>query len=149
MTIADIFDTGSTITEGWRTVELFTNRYTPIRQFLFYLNEEWPSKPILFFSGDGGNGKSLLLRVLREQYCLHVRHTNWEWIKESCPQSITFVEETRRALDTKPVPTVLLDFGATKGDERPQEAFSGLLILRRALSNIGFHFPLTSEEHTS
>jgi tetratricopeptide (TPR) repeat protein len=142
MAIADPFDASPTITEGWRTVELFTNRYTPVRQFLYYLNEDTQPKPILFFSGDGGNGKSLLLRVLREQYCVHIRPTNWEWIKERSPRDITLVEETKRALDKEPVLAASIDFRATKGDERPQEAFSGLLILRRALSNAGLHFPL-------
>src|ERR1051326_3489189 len=101
MTILDEIGGGVTITEGWRALKLFTNRYTPIRRFLTYINDERPPRPILFFHGDGGNGKSLLLRVLQEQYCLYFSQTNWEYIKENFKQDKSLVEETKRALDRK------------------------------------------------
>lgn len=59
MSILDETGQGETITEGWRTLELFTNRREAIRLFSTYLNDEPPRKSILFFYGDGGNGKSL------------------------------------------------------------------------------------------
>src|SRR4051812_10745805 len=110
MTILDEIGGSVTITEGWRALELFTNRYTPIRQFLTYVNDERPRKRILFFHGDGGNGKSLLLRVLREQYCVHFSHTNWEYIKGAFTQDKSLVEETNRALATQPILATTIDF---------------------------------------
>jgi hypothetical protein len=59
-----IFDqTGQseTITTGWRALQLFTDRYQAIRLFLRYLHTNPPDARILFFYGDRGNGKSLLL----------------------------------------------------------------------------------------
>ncbi len=52
---------GETITEGWRALDLFTNRYEACRHFLSYVNDEPSRSSILYFHGDGGNGKSLLL----------------------------------------------------------------------------------------
>lgn len=141
MTILDEIGGSVTITEGWRALELFTNRYTPIRRFLTYVNDERPRRPILFFHGDGGNGKSLLLRVLREQYCVYFSHTNWEYIKETFKQDKSFVEETKRALGTKPILAATIDF-APQGDELSQEPFTALLMLRRSLSGHGLQFPI-------
>ncbi|MCA1831598.1 MAG: rhomboid family intramembrane serine protease [Actinomycetota bacterium] len=94
---------------GWRALELFTDRAEPIRRFTKTLENETPAEKVIFFHGDGGNGKSLLLRHLAER--------------------------------CTPVPHALLDLAAApRGDDRPQEAFSALLMLRRALA--GRAFPL-------
>uniref|UniRef100_UPI0019EC85B2 hypothetical protein n=1 Tax=Microcoleus sp. LEGE 07076 TaxID=915322 RepID=UPI0019EC85B2 len=47
-----------------RKLQLFTDRYEFTRRFAFYLNEDPPREQILYFFGDGGNGKSLLLKHL-------------------------------------------------------------------------------------
>ncbi len=67
-----------TITEGWRALKLFTDRREAIRLFSSYLNDDPAREQVLFFYGDGGNGKSLLLRFLREYYCKRLRQENWE-----------------------------------------------------------------------
>ncbi|MBM3235979.1 tetratricopeptide repeat protein [Candidatus Poribacteria bacterium] len=138
-----ILQTGQadTITEGWRALKLFTDRCEAIRLFSAYLNDDPPRERILFFYGDGGNGKSLLLRFLREHCCKRLRPDNWEWVKTLPDEK--FAEHIKNAEGTEPVPFAHLDFGMpSRGDDRPQEAFSGLLMLRRALAGHGLRFPL-------
>ncbi|MBM3235980.1 hypothetical protein FJZ31_06730 [Candidatus Poribacteria bacterium] len=54
-----------------------------------------------------------------------------------------FAEHIKNAEGVEPVPFAHLDFGMQpRGDDRPQEAFSGLLMLRRALAGHGLRFPL-------
>lgn len=43
--VVDLSDVNPTITEGWRTVQLFTDRHAYIRHFLDYIND-----PSRFFS---------------------------------------------------------------------------------------------------
>lgn len=57
------------VTQEWRALQFFTDRYPLTRHFAAYLNDEPPRHTILFFYGDGGNRKSLLLRYLRERCC--------------------------------------------------------------------------------
>lgn len=125
-----------TITEGWRTVELFTDRHAHIRHFLDCVNDPEVRKPILFFHGVGGNGKSLLLRILSEQYCIYIEPENWKWMREKFPRNKGIVEESRKALGTKEIPTASVDFGmAPQGNDHPQEVLSALLMLRRSLGH--------------
>jgi tetratricopeptide (TPR) repeat protein len=130
-----------TITEGWRALELFTDRYHAIRLFSEYLNDDPPRKSILFFYGDGGNGKSLLLRFLREHYCKRLRAENWNYVRTM--QDEELAAHIKDAENAETVPSAFLDFGMpSRGDERSQEAFSALLTLRRALCVQGLRFTL-------
>ena len=98
----------TTLAEGWRAEELFTNRVREVQSFLDALQRP-PSDAVLFFHGDGGNGKSLLMRILAKRYC--------------------------------DVPWAMLDFGmAPRGEDRPQEPLSALLMLRRKLAASGLRF---------
>lgn len=130
------------ITEGWRALELFIDRYQAIRLFLSYLNQDPPRQRILFFYGDGGNGKSLLLRFLRQHGCKRLRPEDWKWWSKMA-EGETFIEHIKKAKSVEPVPVGDLDFGVQpRGDDRPQEAFSALLMLRRDLAGYGLLFPL-------
>jgi predicted ATPase len=65
------------ITEHDRALALFTDRMHERRLFLRYLHAEPPHEQMLFFHGDGGNGKSLLLKLLKEGYCRRLPVTDW------------------------------------------------------------------------
>jgi len=81
------------------------------------------------------------LRFLREHYCKRLRSENWKYVETI--QDEEFAAHIKDAEDTEIVPSALLDFGMpSRGDDRPQEAFSALLILRRALSGHGLRFTL-------
>lgn len=141
MPIFDETGLGDSVTEGWRALELFTDRYAEIRIFSGYLNDDPSPKRILFLHGDGGNGKSLLLRMLRNKFCKRLDPGNWEWVKDLPDEE--FEEHVGQAEGTGHVPVVLLDFGMPpRGEDRPQEAFSALLMLQRTLSAYGLRFPL-------
>jgi tetratricopeptide (TPR) repeat protein len=129
---------GKTITEGSRALECFTDRIEAVKRFNLYLNHE-PSQPtFLFFHGVGGNGKSLLLRFLRKHCCRPL--SGWENL-----QDVGYSALLRAYPDDslQPFPSVLLDFGMQpNGEDRPQESFPGLLMLRRGLSGGMLRFPL-------
>lgn len=63
-----------------------------------------------------------------------------EYVKTA--QDEEFSEHIEQAENAQPVPSALIDFGMSLGDDRPQEAFSALLMLRRELAGHGLHFPL-------
>ncbi len=130
-----------TITEGGRALELFTDRTDAIRLFLAYLHDDPPRERILFFHGDGGNGKSLLLRFLRKHCRKRLQPEDWAWLKTLPDEEL--ISHIRDAQDAESVPVAHLDFGMPpRGDQRPQEPFYALLMLRRDLAGHGLHFPL-------
>jgi predicted ATPase len=61
-----------------RKLELFTDRHEFTRRFAFYLNEDPPRDQILYFFGDGGNGKSLLLKHLEYHCCKRFSPQVWQ-----------------------------------------------------------------------
>jgi tetratricopeptide (TPR) repeat protein len=136
MSLLDRTGQRAPLTEGWRALELFTDRHEAIRLFSSFLNDEPPHERILFFYGDGGNGKSLLLRFLREHYFKHLSLENWKFIRSTIDAGADFECHLRNAEGAKSVPFALLDFGMKPvSEDRPQEAFSGLMMLRRALGH--------------
>src|SRR5919199_1388409 len=136
-----IHDRTKTITAGAAALEYFTDRYHACRLFASYLNDDPLRERILFFCGDGGNGKSLLLKFLHERYCKRIDANRWVTAKAAEDAAFsTFFEASEPA---EPVPSALLDFAPLPGgDESHQQAFAGLLKLRRALTGHGLHFPL-------
>src|SRR5262249_15976008 len=75
-----IRNTMGSVTETSRAIKHFTNRKKSIRHFADYLNDN-PINKILFFHGDGGNGKTLLLRFLKDKCCKRLDADNWEYVK--------------------------------------------------------------------
>ena len=140
MSIFDETGQVASVTEGYRALALFTNRYSYLRKFATYLNEDPPPGKILFVHGDGGNGKSLLLRFLVEKCCKEFAPDDWTYLKGMADED--FASQLRDA-EVSAVPYVLHDFAMQPNlDERPQEPFEGPLMLRRALGNRGLLFPL-------
>jgi hypothetical protein len=138
-----IFDkTGQTesITEGWRALELFTDRHEAIRHFLTYLHADPPKERILFFSGAGGNGKSLLLQFLRIHCCKRLRAADWEYVR-TVPH-IDLESFLKRIHAEETLPSIALDFGqAPREQDRPQEPFTALLMLRRQCARYQLRLP--------
>jgi tetratricopeptide (TPR) repeat protein len=132
--------TGS-VTETRRALQHFTNRKKSIRHFAGCLNDDPATEKILFFHGDGGNGKTLLLRFLKEKCCKRLDADNWGYVKNL--EGDDFMENFSGAVDCAEVPSTLIDFGMEpRGEYRPKEAFSALMKMRRDLSGSGLRFPL-------
>lgn len=141
MSIAKRTGQDDSITEGWRAFDLFTNRHDLIRAFTSYLNEHPTPERIIFFYGEGGNGKSLLLKFLQEHCCKYIDSRNWEWVKGK-PDS-EFLEVLKNIIGAEDVPTAAVDFNpGPGGDDSIQDPFSALLTLRRALHHPRLHFPM-------
>jgi len=129
------------ITAGSRALQFFTDRYPLTCHFAAYINDDPAHDKILFFYGDGGNGKSLLLRYLRERCCKRFDPENWAYLTTLPDDEL--VANIEAAEGAEDVPYAALDFDMTpRGEDRPQEPFSALLMLRRTLSRRGLHFPL-------
>ncbi|MEL6223296.1 MAG: hypothetical protein AAFR31_11715 [Cyanobacteria bacterium J06627_8] len=149
MSIDDDLKELPSLTEGDRALKLFTDRYEFTRLFAERLNDDPPPKNILFFWGDGGNGKSLLLKYLRQNGCKRLLPAIWQQLREQ-PDSIVAnrLEGLPRG-EYSDVPAVLVDFAPKPGaDNSPQLPFYGLLKLRQELAAVTtgapyrLHFPL-------
>lgn len=75
-----------------RKLQLFTDRHKFTRLFAEYINEDPPRSTILYLHGDGGNGKSLLLKFLRENFS-----SLFSWVSLSLKQ----VSTSRRGEEVK------------------------------------------------
>ncbi|RLC18510.1 MAG: hypothetical protein DRI57_08280 [Deltaproteobacteria bacterium] len=124
------------ITEGNHALQNFTDRDEFIRRFAEYLNDEQTREKILFFQGEGGKGKSLLLKFLQKTCCKRFFSEKWENLKNMQPKE--FAEKMKndsetgiRQNDYTAIPASLLDFGQQpRGEAQPQDPFYGLLMLR-------------------
>ncbi|MGP3965088.1 ADP-ribosylglycohydrolase family protein [Nonomuraea sp. 3N208] len=119
-----------------RSLDLFANRFELTRHVVTLINEDPPPERILYLHGLGGNGKSLLLRHLEKRCCL--RTDTWEGVREAPdPQLLEQLAERGQQ-----VPVARIDFGARPaGENRPQEAFSALFMLKRQLAQHGIAMP--------
>ena len=138
------------VTSPSRALELFTDRYDLTSLFIQYINDALPYEKILFFHGDGGNGKSLLLRFLREKCCKLLPSEQWQNLKaKSAGEIASYVANLQPSRYTT-TPSALLDFDLKPvGGDQPQDSFYGLLMLRRSLAesvsttlNCRLRFPL-------
>ena len=131
------WDDGS-IAEGPQALALFTDRRELIRHFVGYLHGE-ARDSILILHGDGGNGKSLLLRYLRERGNKRIAEGRWTYYANWTDEQFVrrFEDEPGVAL-----PWAHLDFGLTGGGNKPRDPLYGLLDLRRQLAAPGRPFYL-------
>lgn len=90
----------------------FTDRHELTKLFAEYLNDDLPHEKILFFHGDGGNGKSLLLKFLIENCCKHFPSEIWQQLRVKPSSEVSnFIENiTDWECNFKIVPAVLHDF---------------------------------------
>jgi tetratricopeptide (TPR) repeat protein len=123
------------ITEGDRALALFTDRYEFTRLFVERLNDDPAPQTILFLYGEGGNGKSLLLKHLRKNACKRlISETDWQTIKAKPDAELADNITRLKPQVCRAVPTAFLDFGSKLlGNAQPQDRFYGLLTLRKDL----------------
>lgn len=141
MSIGDMTGQGASITDPNRALEFFANRSSLIRHFATYLNGDPACNRILFFHGEGGNGKTLLLRYLYEHCCK--RLVNLDWLKARDLDDDSFRDFVKGCNVFDRVPKARLDFSAQPTVERnPKDPFSGLLMLRGQLAHANIPFPL-------
>ena len=119
---------------------LFANRHAISRQFAELIHAEPPRRVVTVYIGAGGNGKSALLRHLRDHCCFQLPPAQWELVRAQPPE--LFVDALGRAPRAKRVPCALLDFGSTPFDgSRPQEAMGALFLIKRQLAEFGIRTP--------
>ena len=116
-----------------RSLELFCDRYDLVARFVSLLNDDPPPRRLLYLYGLGGNGKSLLLRYLAARCC--VRLPPGEWSRARRLPSAELPAALAAAGKAARVPVARIDFGARPvGENRPQECFSALFMLKQQLA---------------
>lgn len=139
MSISDPTSQKASLTQLNRALRHFTDRHKLTLRFAEYLNDdELDPHKILFFYGDGGNGKSLLLKFLLENCCKRFPLETWTELKtKTHPEIVEFIKTiTDWESDFQFVPAALLDFESparSSRPEQPQDNFDGLLILHNQL----------------
>ena len=116
------------------SLDYFTDRRQHIRRFVESLHGT-PGDRILFFHGDGGNGKSLLLRKLARDYCKQLPPEEWDSLIKTGDRDVATA--VLNAPDSRRVPHVLLDFRL----DTSREQFRALTALRRDVAGVGLRFP--------
>ncbi|NJR66692.1 MAG: hypothetical protein HC772_17470 [Leptolyngbyaceae cyanobacterium CRU_2_3] len=135
MAIDDELSPLPSVTEGGRALQFFTDRYEFTRLFAIALNQDPPRQQILFFHGDGGNGKSLLLKFLRQRCCKRLSRSLWQQVQGRSDADLANYIEKLQPNECEGIPAALLDFGMQPiGNNQPQHPFYGLLMLRRNLA---------------
>lgn len=139
-----------TITTHDKALELFTDRFAERRLFANYLHAEIPFENIIFFHGDGGNGKSLLLKHLRTHWCKFLDTDDWRKAEHHAHdiegnKNFTNRYETLVSPPSvhTPIPCIYHDFErAQSGEDSPREAWSVLINIRTELTKHKINFPL-------
>jgi len=129
-----------------RALALFTDRLGERRLFLRYLHAPTPPERMLFFHGDGGNGKSLLLRLLEARYCRRLNAAHWQRLEALTDDRALVERFDALAADpgeTEPVACVYHDFDAPPSDQDdPRGDWTAPLMIRRELGQLGLKLPL-------
>ncbi|QYO66929.1 hypothetical protein [Leptolyngbya sp. 7M] len=135
------------LSAGDLTLQYFVDRKELIKLFIEYIHNSSLQK-ILFFHGDGGNGKSLLLKFLLQHGCKYFPENQQMLQMRTATEAVAHLQAAD-SWDFSPVPAVLHDFGQQPiGDERPQDPFYGLLMIHRNLMHTSrkqgykLYFPL-------
>src|SRR6266536_3661058 len=116
-----------------RSLELFCDGFEVIAHCVSLVNDDPPPRRLLYLCGMGGNGKSLLLRYLQARCC--VRLPPGEWARLRRLPEAELPGALGGAAKAAAVPVAWIDFGARPaGENRPQECFSALFMLKRQLA---------------
>jgi ADP-ribosylglycohydrolase/tetratricopeptide (TPR) repeat protein len=126
--------------EGPAGARLFADRFELSREFVERIHAQPPPRTVAFYVAAGGNGKSALLRHLRDNCCVRLPPAMWDEVRAAPPE--LFVDRLGRARRGKRIPCALLDFSTTPFDgTRPQEALGALFLVKRQLAEFGVKTP--------
>lgn len=122
--------------QGNRALQLFTDRDKLVRLFAEYLNDDPSRGKIIFFHGDGGNGKSLLLKFLGEKCCKRFLPEVWQELRDIQDNRVFAARvEASGPEDYTRLPSALLNFDHPPMDyDDTKNRFYGLLKLRKLVT---------------
>ena len=139
-----VWNKDASVTEERRAVGLFVDRVQFIRCFMRYLQADPPFNTILFVQGDGGHGKTLLLRYLRDHCCKRFDPRVWTGLQALDDDAFKarVASPTNTDGSSAIVPACLIDFRASGTGYRPQDAYDVLLTLQHDLAKYHIQLPL-------
>lgn len=138
MSIIEKINQELSITKQNCALKYFIDRYELIKRFAEYLNDNPSKNKILYFYGDGGNGKSLLLKFLSKKGCKLFPLSVWKSLKNKSSFEVSqFIKnKTDWECDFKLIPSIILDFDEPYTESyHTQDPFYGLLMIRREIEN--------------
>lgn len=119
----------------------FTDRRDPILHFLRMVQENAPEGLGLYYWGEGGCGKSLLLRFLRDHCCISLQQQAWEYISTRPSDDLLDYFRTlreRRKAELSDFPMSFVDFETQAVRAEPLDL---LMSVRRNLAGQRLRFP--------
>ncbi len=141
MSIFDEMGQTRRITETSQALRYFTDRASIIKEFLYRAYSDAPNGKVFYLHADGGVGKSLLLRFLRDYCCRRLATDERETVMGLGDDEL--IEYLLRTPIRNPIHYAYLNFdAASQGLDQPRESFSALLSLRRQLLPAKMRFPL-------
>ncbi|MCK9395824.1 MAG: SEC-C domain-containing protein [Methylobacter sp.] len=123
-------------------LESFSNRLVPARIFIEALHNDANTGAIIYFHGNGGNGKSLLLAYLQKNFCKRVDNATWQTIKGFDDKSLRDKLLEIPLTSSEAIPSVLVDFGEPTYEVQPQNPLSATCYMRKLLAGKGLKFEL-------
>ncbi|MDR3585548.1 MAG: tetratricopeptide repeat protein [Desulfosporosinus sp.] len=129
-----------TITNRSSALEFFTNRKKETKDFVTYLHSNPTPNKVLYYWGEGGNGKSLFIEYLRQFFCKLVKTEN-DWAYINGLNDEDFITHFIYMEDYIPVVTTFLDFGIQRENYNPKDLVFALMYIRKGLACSKLSFP--------
>ncbi|MFG6105230.1 hypothetical protein U2F10_23435 [Leptothoe sp. EHU-05/26/07-4] len=127
---------GQSVANRGESLRFFTDRHEFVRLLVERINQDSAQSDFLFWYGEGGNGKSLLLKYLAKNACRRLISAD-QWAA-LCTQSDVELARSIGSLPVgtyHPIPVALLDFNEEPpGEEQPRDPVFGPLMLRKKLA---------------
>ena len=129
------------------------------RIFIDALNNDANTGTIIYFYGNGGNGKTSLLEYLQDNFCIRVDEDIWQTIKGLDDKTLRekllemqvkvsdgikarWVKKSSGISQYENIPSVLIDFGVNTSEVQPQNPYSVTCFMRKELAGKGLKFEL-------
>jgi hypothetical protein len=125
-------------------LDLFTDREKLTRKIINYLYDDNMLGKILYFYGDGGNGKSLLLKYFKRNFCRKLKNNrDWELCRSKSDKELQLHLTTLDSENFTLLPYSFIDFGQKASPRlQPQDPYSVLMEMHRQLVRHKISFPL-------
>jgi hypothetical protein len=142
MSILDKTGEQPSITEGRRALSLFVDRTELLGSFFQRLSSIGEPDTLVFLHGEPGNGKSLLVKYLKENCCKRIDRKDWQQFDPNVPESVTHIIEVMSQAP-EAVGHAYLDFASPASAYfNPLDPLSALLTIRKQLNDYCSIFPI-------
>lgn len=119
-------------------LDKFVNQREAIRLFAEALHAGDMKSRIIYFYGEAGSGKSILLRYLHRECSHYLPTDDWQFVTSLDVDN--FVSHYVGATHAEKTPSILLDFDVGTSELDPQNSFGGVVTIRKLFEKFGYEF---------